>query len=67
MNYHKAKIIKTCRSIIQCRGIVNYRVRQVYIESLFRYYITPFVVTGFIEPKDALTTWNRIQMQVYGL
>ena len=47
--------------------IANTKFRQYYVEALFRYYISPFVVAGIINPMNALNWWSTISKKIHGI
>lgn len=45
------KVLVICQPI---RTRLTYRIEQVYVDSLFRYFMTPYVIAGYITPEDAV-------------
>ncbi|CDW82678.1 reverse transcriptase [Stylonychia lemnae] len=47
--------------------ITNYRTQQIYLDSIYRYYITPFVLTNNISIQDALEIWRLMSKKLLGV
>ena len=46
------------------RPKTNKRIEQVYVESIYRYYMTPYVLTGAISVNKAIDMWLAMQRKV---
>lgn len=64
----KDLLMKKIEKIIACtsrtRGLLNYRLRQVFVDSVYRYFVTPFVLAGLLPPEEALDMYNTITKKV---
>mmetsp|Transcript_15678 Transcript_15678/g.11404 ORF Transcript_15678/g.11404 Transcript_15678/m.11404 type:complete len:94 (-) Transcript_15678:2935-3216(-) len=41
------------------------RLRKLFVETLFRYYSTPYVITGKVGVEEMLDVWTQVQRRFY--
>ncbi len=42
------------------RALATYRAEQIYVESIFRFYVAPYVVANTISVEQAIEMWSKI-------
>lgn len=59
------KMAKLAGGVQMNRHRLSYRLEQIYLWSVFRFYVFPLTITGVLEMSDVDYMWAYLQKRIY--